>query len=116
MKRELICIVCPRGCALSCELSDSGEVTSVSGNLCPRGKTYAINECTNPQRVVTSTMRCENGDVVSCKTSGTVPKGMMVNVMKAINTTLAPNDVKIGDVLIKNVLELGVDVVATSNK
>ena len=116
MKRELICIVCPRGCALSCELSESGEVLSVSGNLCPRGKTYAVNECTNPERVVTSTMRCVGGEVVSCKTSSTVPKGKMLDVMKAINTTLAPDRVKIGDILIENVQGLGVDIVATSDK
>ena len=117
MTRELICIVCPRGCALSCELSESGEVLSVLGNLCPRGKMYAISECTDPQRVVTSTMRCVGGEVVSCKTSSTVPKAKMLDVMKAINTTTAPDSVKIGDVLIENVSGiLGINVVATSNK
>lgn len=116
MKRELTCIVCPRGCALSVELDDNGGVISVSGNICPRGKTYAINECTNPQRVVTSTVRCADGCVVSCKTSSTVPKGLMFEVMKAINTTIAPSDVKIGDVVIENVLGTGADVVITSNK
>ena len=116
MKRELICIVCPRGCALSCELTEGGEFISVSGNLCPRGKTYAVNECTNPQRVVTSTVRCADGEVVSCKTAGTVPKGLMFEVMKAINAVVASSDVKIGDVIIENVLNTGVDVVATSNK
>ena len=117
MTRELICIVCPRGCAMTCELGESGEVLSVLGNLCPRGKMYAISECTDPQRVVTSTMRCRGGEVVSCKTSSTVPKAKMTDVMKAINTTLAPDSVKIGDVLIENVIGLeGVNVVATSNK
>lgn len=116
MKKELICIVCPRGCALSCKLGDGGEVLSVSGNLCPRGKTYAIKECTNPERTVTSTVRCADGGVVSCKTSGTVPKGMMLDIMKAINTAIASNNVKIGDVLIENVLGTGVDIVATSNR
>ena len=43
-KRELTCIVCPRGCALVCELDDGGKLISVSGNLCPRGKKYADDE------------------------------------------------------------------------
>lgn len=116
MKRDLICIVCPRGCALSCELSEGGEVLSVSGNLCPRGKTYAIKECTNPERVVTSTVRCEDGEVVSCKTAGTVPKALILDVMRAINNTTAKSKVEIGDVLIENVCGSGVDVIATSNK
>ena len=115
-KRELTCIVCPRGCGLVCELDDAGNVLSVSGNLCKRGNTYAVNECTNPQRVVTSTVRCKDGSVVSCKTSTTIPKGKMFEVMKVINTTLAPENVKIGDVIIENVLGTGADVIATSNK
>lgn len=116
MKRELTCIVCPRGCALVCELDEQGAVISVSGNICPRGKTYAVNECTNPQRVVTSTVRCEDGAVVSCKTSTTIPKGLMFEVMSEINKTLAPASVKIGDVVIKDVLGTGADIVITSNK
>ena len=113
--RELTCIVCPRGCQLVVELDESGAPLSVSGNLCPRGKTYATDECTNPMRVVTSTVRCESGEVVSCKTSRSIPKGMIFDVMKEINKTVAKNGAKIGDVIIENVLGTGADIVATSN-
>ena len=115
-KRELTCIVCPRGCSLVVELDDNGAVTSVSGNVCKRGVTYANDECTNPMRVVTSTVRCEDGEVVSCKTSASVPKALVFDVMKVINTTVAPSKVSVGDVLVKNVLDTGADIVATSNK
>jgi CxxC motif-containing protein len=114
--RELTCIVCPRGCALKVELSDEGAVISVSGNICKRGETYANSECTNPQRTVTSTVRCEDGEVVSCKTSTTVPKALVFDVMKEINAAVAPNDVKIGDVVISNILNTGADVIITSNR
>lgn len=114
--RELTCIVCPRGCALKVELSDEGAVLSVSGNICKRGETYANNECTNPQRTVTSTVRCADGEVVSCKTSSTVPKALVFDVMKEINSVVAPASVKIGDVVITDVLGTGADVVITSNK
>ena len=114
--RELTCIVCPRGCSLKVELSDDGAVLSVSGNICKRGETYANNECTDPQRTVTSTVRCEDGEVVSCKTSSTVPKALVFDVMKEINRAVAPVNAKIGDVVIANVLGTGADVVITSNK
>ena len=114
--RELTCIVCPRGCSLKVELSDEGAVLSVSGNICKRGETYANNECTNPQRTVTSTVRCADGEVVSCKTSTTVPKALVFDVMKEINNVVAPSSVNIGDVVIANVLGTGADVVITSNK
>lgn len=115
-KRELTCIVCPRGCALTVELAEDGGVLSVSGNVCKRGEKYATDECTNPMRVVTSTVRCADGEVVSCKTADSVPKALIFEVMNEINKTVAPASVKIGDVVIENVLETGVNVVVTSNK
>ena len=116
MERILTCIVCPRGCTLKVELSGEGKVLSVTGNACKRGVIYAEAECTHPMRTVTSTVRCEDGVVVACKTSGTVPKERVFDVMKAINGVSANNDLQIGDVIIENVLGLGVDVVATSNR
>ena len=112
-KRELTCIVCPRGCGLAVELSDEGKVISVSGNICKRGVVYAENECTNPMRTVTSTVRCKGGAMVAVKTSTAVPKGQMSDIMNAINEATAPDDVKIGDVIIENVCGTGVAVVAT---
>ena len=75
MKRELTCIVCPRGCNLTVELSDKGEVLSVVGNACKRGAVYAQNECTHPMRTVTSTIRCADGRIVPVKTGDVIPKG-----------------------------------------
>ena len=49
--KELICIVCPRGCHLTID-----ENKNVTGNSCPRGVQYAINEVTNPMRMLTSTV------------------------------------------------------------
>ena len=78
-KRELTCIVCPRGCQMTVEMGD--EIT-VSGNRCPRGKVYAQNECVNPQRTVTSTVRTSDGGVVAVKTEGTIPKAKMMECME----------------------------------
>ncbi|MBR5143848.1 MAG: DUF1667 domain-containing protein [Clostridia bacterium] len=114
-ERLLTCIVCPRGCQMKVLLTDDGKVESVEGNFCKRGTTYANDECTNPKRTVTSTVRCKSGAVVSVKTDSTIPKGMMFDVMAEINATVAADDVKIGDVIIRNVCGTGVNVVATSN-
>ena len=116
MERILTCIVCPRGCTLKVELGENNTVLSVTGNACKRGVVYAENECTHPKRTVTSTVKCEDGSVVACKTSDTVPKESVFDVMKAINAVRANNDLQIGDIIIENVLDLGVNVVATSNK
>ena len=96
-------------------LGDDGAVLSVEGNFCKRGVTYANDECTNPRRTVTSTVRCKNGRVVAVKTDRTVPKQLMTAVMEQINSTLAENELKIGDVIIENVAGTDANVVATAN-
>ena len=114
-ERLLTCIVCPRGCQMRVTLADDGRVEKVEGNFCKRGVTYANDECTNPKRTVTSTVRCRSGAVVSVKTDSTVPKGMMLDVMAEINRTVAEDNLRIGDVIIENVCGTGANVVATSN-
>ena len=112
-KRNLTCIVCPRGCQMVVRLDD-GKVTSVDGNFCRRGITYANDECTNPKRTVTSTVRCMDGSIVSVKTSSTVPKEKIFDVMSEINTAHPEGGVKMGDVIIENVCGTGANVIATS--
>jgi CxxC motif-containing protein len=53
--------------------------------------------------------------VVSVKTSRSVPKEMMFEVMKEINRVRAEDEVKIGDVIIAHVSGTDADVIATSN-
>ena len=115
-KRQLTCIVCPRGCALEVELADSGEVLSVVGNICPRGKVYATDECTNPKRVVTSTVRFKDGGVAPVKTVDSIPKSLVFEAMKAINAARPEGDLEIGAVVIENVAGSGVNVVITGKK
>lgn len=115
-ERNLTCIVCPKGCELKVEFTDSGEITSISGHTCKRGEIYARAECTAPVRTVTTTVRCKDGAVVAVKTSSPIPKSMIFEVMRRINSVAADNDVKIGDIVIANVLDTGADVVVTSNK
>lgn len=116
MTRNLTCIVCPRGCQLTVELDDGGAVLSVAGNSCPRGKQYAVDECTHPMRTVTSTVRTSDGGVVPVKTDRTIPKELMFDCMKEINRVVAPLPVRIGDVIIENLLGTGANVVVTANK
>ena len=114
--RELTCIGCPLGCSLSVTL-ENGEVTSVTGNTCPRGDAYARKEVTNPTRIVTSTVRVSGGDadMVSVKTKEDIPKGKIFECVKALKSVEVPAPVHIGDVLVKDVAGTGVDIVATKN-
>ena len=114
MKRELTCIVCPIGCQLSVTL-ENGVVTEVIGNTCPRGKQYAIDECTNPVRTITTTARTSNGGVIPVKTDRPIPKNLMFDCMNVINGAVVTLPAKIGDVVIENILGTGANVVVTAN-
>ena len=113
MKRELTCIVCPRGCQLTAEL-DGKRVLSVSGNICKRGAIYAENECTNPMRIVTTTAKTADGGVVAVKTETAIPKEKMFECMKAINEVVLDLPVRIGDTVIEDFF--GSRVVVCQNK
>ena len=116
MTRDLICVSCPIGCSLKVELDEDGKVLSVTGNTCKRGEQYAVSECTNPVRVLTSTMRVKGGKlpVVPVKTSVPIPKGKMFEIMEVINCEVVDAPVRMGDVLINNVCDTGADIVATN--
>ena len=115
-KRELTCIGCPMGCALTVEL-DGGAVVSVRGNTFPRGDAYARKEVTAPTRIVTTTVRVTGGKLaaVSCKTRSDIPKGKIFDVVRALKTVEIPAPVTIGQVLLPNAARTGVDVIATKN-
>ena len=113
MKRELTCIVCPQGCNLTVDFED-GKVLSVAGNTCPRGAKYAESECISPERMVTSTIKCDNGTIVSVKTSRPIPKDKIFECMEIINKKIATLPIAKGDVIIENVF--GANIVATQNK
>ncbi len=116
-KRNLICVACPLGCPITVTMDDNGVVTEVTGNTCKRGDTYAHTEVTNPTRMLTTTVRVENGKsyVVPVKSSTPIPKGMMFECMDVINKATVSAPVKIGDVVIENILGTGVDIIATNN-
>lgn len=108
--KELTCIVCPRGCSL--KVDDNNNVT---GNTCPRGAKYAINELTHPMRTITSTVRVVNREntLVSVKTDREIPKEKMFELMEFINTLQVSAPTTIGEVIAHNPLGIEVDIVIT---
>lgn len=111
MKRNLICIICPRGCAMTVE--GEGEQLTVTGNACPKGKQYAIDECTHPTRTVTSIVRVSNrlDTMVSVKTAAPIPKENIFDVMAKIRATEVEAPVAAGTVILSDVF--GTEVIAT---
>lgn len=115
-RKELICIGCPLGCNLTVEM-DGGQVVSVSGNTCKRGDDYARKELTDPRRIVTSTVPVAGGNlpVVSVKTASDIPKEKIRECLCALKGVTLTAPVQIGDVIVENVADTGVDVIATKS-
>ena len=112
--RELICIGCPLGCLLTVEMKGT-EVVSVTGNTCPNGDRYARKEVTDPKRTVTSTVRVLGGSlpVVSVKTAQDIPKNKIFDCMQELATIRVKAPVLEGDVIVSNIANTGVSVIAT---
>jgi CxxC motif-containing protein len=114
--KELTCIGCPLGCALTIKM-EGGSVVSVSGNTCKRGDDYARKEMTDPRRIVTSTVRVKGGilPVVSVKTESDIPKNLIKRCLEELKDVEVTAPVSIGDVVLKDAAGTGIPVVATKN-
>lgn len=111
---ELTCINCPIGCRLVAQKTD-GQI-AVEGNECNLGVKYAISELTDPKRTVTALMKVSGHKEPLCvKTSESIRKALIFECLAVIKSTVLAAPVKIGDIVIKNICESAVDVVATKN-
>ena len=99
--RELTCIGCPLGCALTVTMNGK-EVVEVKGNTCKKGDIYARKEVTNPTRIVTTTV----------KTQSDIPKDKIFECVAALKGVTIQAPVAIGDVVLENVAGTGVNIVA----
>lgn len=114
---ELTCISCPLGCPLKVETDEQGQVVSVTGNTCKRGEVYGKKEVTAPERMVASTVRVEGGaaPLTSVRTRSPIPKGKIWDCMEDIRRAKVQAPVKLGDVVVENAGNTGVDVIATKS-
>ena len=110
--RELTCIICPNSCSL--QIDDN---LNVSGNLCERGRNFALQEMTDPKRSLTTTVRAKGLDkkVIPVKTDGEISKDMIQEAMKVLHQIVIDHPVKAGDVIVENICNSHVNVIATVN-
>lgn len=112
---ELICKVCPMACKLEIiedKTNRSGYI--VKGNKCNRGSDYALKEILEPSRVLTSRVILKDGPMgrIPVKTNGVIPSNLVDDAMELIKNTTTYAPLKKGDIIIKNLLDTGVDLIA----
>jgi len=121
----MICIVCPRGCHLTVasRLSENATTLEVTGNTCPRGAVYALEEIKEARRTVTATcpaLRVDTQKVpmyaprrVPVKTTAGIPRDRIHDLVQKLSSTQVKVPVNAGTVIIENWEDTGVSVVVT---
>ena len=109
---NITCIVCPMGCSLQVTKLDNGY--KVEGNTCKRGEKYGVEELTNPKRVITTTVKLNGSylNLLPVKTEDSIPKDMIFEIMEELDKIVVKAPIKVGDVIVENILGTGVNVVS----
>lgn len=112
--KNLTCIACPMGCDLEVTYTPK-KIVEVKGNTCKRGITYAETEIFHPERIVTTTVHVKGARIefVPVKTEKTIPKKLTHSVIKRAAGVTLKAPVKVGDIVIKDILGSGVNLVVT---
>ena len=113
MIKNIVCVECPMGCDISVEI-EGDKVLSICGNSCVRGQGYAIHEITNPRRVLTTTVKYIDGQMLPVKTDAPILKSEMKKVMSLANKMTISKPVEIGEIIYKNVSE-NINLIATKS-
>jgi CxxC motif-containing protein len=97
--------------------SEEKQITAIKGYGCRIGKEYAKKEFTNPTRILPTTVKVEGGELplVPVKTAQPIPKSSLKKAMLEIANIKVKAPIKIGQVILSNLVDTGVELVATRN-
>lgn len=114
------CTTCPSECLLTVEVERKADgsiaaVHSVTGNSCPRGDKFAHQELTCPMRVLTTTVAVSGGDetLLPARTAEAIPLALHAQAMNLIRGLVLNAPIRMGDVVLHNLLDTGTDLIAS---
>jgi CxxC motif-containing protein len=118
--RAFVCVVCPRGCALEVEVEagrGASRVLALRGNGCKRGEDYARSEVVDPRRSLTSTVRVLGlgRRRLPVRSSASLPLGRLAEAARALDGVTITKPTACGEVVVSDLLGLGVDIIATDS-
>ncbi len=113
-KRHLVCVVCPIGCEIDV-VHDGSKIISMEGNKCERSEEFVSQELVEPMRVLTTTIRIEGSrwPVIPVRTGKSVPSRLFPRIMRKLRGINLQAPVNMLDVVVRDVLGTGVNVIAT---
>lgn len=113
MKKTITCTVCPSGCQVTAQYTCREDIV-LTGNKCKRGLEYCTNECFDPKRTFTSSVRISgaNRRMLPVRTTNPVPKDLIMELADKVHGIEVEAPVKSQQVIVANVLDTGIDIVA----
>jgi CxxC motif-containing protein len=113
-KKELICVNCPKGCRITVSF-EQGKIVDIKGYSCDKGRNYAAQETVRPMRILTTTVKIENCEllVLPVITSKEIPLDMMETAMKEVRKIIVDAPIHMGDVIVKKFLGTDADLIAS---
>lgn len=116
MLENYTCIICPNGCQITAEIEGT-NIISISGATCPKGEAYVRQEITCPQRTIATSVPVKNGELplASVRLTKAIPKEKIFEAMNIIKEIKLEAPVKIGTVIVKDILNTSSDVIITKN-
>ncbi|MFH1460262.1 MAG: DUF1667 domain-containing protein [Candidatus Omnitrophota bacterium] len=115
IKKQIICIECPKACLIAVDIKES-QIIRITGNNCDQGKIYAKSEVENPLRILTSSVLGVELErkMIPVKTDKSIPKSLIFDIMELIKKIKIRETVKQGQIISPNILGLGVNIIATA--
>jgi CxxC motif-containing protein len=111
---KVICITCPKGCRLDVT-REGNTILKVDNAGCKRGDEYVKAELTDPRRMVATTVRIKGAlhPLLPVYTSDPFPKPCIRELLNALALVELTAPVGIDDVVLKDALGSGIDILAS---
>ena len=115
-KKHFTCVICPLGCEIDVELQD-GNVVSMEGNKCQKGKEFILQELKEAMRILTTTVPIKGAKwaMLPVRTDKPIPKRLLFKVIEQLADIELEAPVKMYDVILKNAAGTDATVIATRN-
>ena len=112
--RVITCIICPIGCKAKVTI-ENGKISKIEDVECPRGEDYVTREIEAPVRDFFTTVRIKGASipVLPVRSTQPIPKNKILDCVSELANIVVDAPVEAGDVIVKNLLSLGVDIIAT---
>jgi len=115
-KKHFTCVICPIGCDIDVELQN-GNVLSMEGSKCEKGKEFVLQELEEAMRILTTTVPIKGAKwaMLPVRTDKPIPKRLLSKVIEQLADVELHAPVKMYHVIVKDVAGTDANIVATRN-